>query len=225
MGIWEALSEFGPVAFVRSYPRTFIITAALVVPAIVLTAALGGFAEAEEHGAPTVPVGDTVETQVAEVTVSRAEVTRTQPGFDTPAGDRDFLQLRVRVRALADQPVSSSMLSNAVTWPEKQQEREKLDIGKLMEKAANGKPKVTTREQPSSIVRLPDNSVPFSLNPGLTNDYVYVWELPKGTKLPRTVRFAVNDFEFAEVTTLRRTNAWLPDEAVARINVPVADRR
>lgn len=216
MKVWRSLGEGKTATFLRSYPKTSGIVAAIGIPAMAVVAMVGGFAEGE-GGPPKVAPGKAVEAMPFEVTIHDAAITSTPPGSTFRKSDRVYLRVRVHATSQADQPLTNTYLTNAVAWGDMARERDKFDLSKSMATAGE----IHTEEHARDVYRVDDNSYfTGGLNPGISADVYLVWELPK-ENLPKELTLTVQEHTFAEVTNMKEENRWLRGDGVAEVTLPV----
>lgn len=181
--------------------------AVLVLIAIVVTAALGGFRKAASRQSyPQYGISQTLHNGALSITPLRAWVARHKPG--SPVYDFDkkqYLVLQLRV-VNTTEASSKTYLSQDVVW--------------LPPEHTPGAEGVESRIELASH----DHSIGVDLHPRLPTDVDLVWELPPDRVLPARLTWGVLKRRFVEKAYLQGDAFWISDGPQAKLLLPVENR-
>ncbi|MFF0271541.1 hypothetical protein [Kribbella sp. NPDC004536] len=180
--------------------RTWTLSAGVVLLAI--SAAFGGLKKAGDE-TPHVDPGTAIDAGQFEVTVERAVIVADLKPLFTPDPGGVLIAVVTKLKVTDDTGTTPS-----------------LDLIRLI-----GVPGVKDTAGPIGSTNLRDATMNPVLTPDATEDVAFVWQLPKGTKLPAEINLTVQGYEHEDESILDHHEKWLPDKIVADSTVPVKDKR
>lgn len=181
------------------------IAAAVVLLAVIVTAALGGFRAAPKTSAKSEELGKRVATQALAVTPLRAWLDAKHPlGLADPTPPVDYLVLEADVENLT-QRSNNYFLASDLVWLTGQEDQK----GKRSD----------------ATYRVDDTTILGDLQPKLPVRVRMTWKLPRGQALASPVRFGLYARRYVEKTYLTGESTWLQDGPGMTLRLPVEDRR
>ncbi|HWD83709.1 MAG TPA: hypothetical protein VG497_32640 [Kribbella sp.] len=180
--------------------RTWTLSAGAVLLAI--SAAFGGLKKAGDE-TPHVDPGTAIDAGQFEVTIERAVIVRDLKPLFTPDPGGVLIAVVTKLKLTDDTGTTPA-----------------LDLIRLV-----GVPGVKDTAGPIGTTNLRDATMNPVLTPDAAEDVAFVWQLPKGTKLPTEVDLTVQGYEHQDESILDHHEKWLPDKIVADSTVTVKDNR
>ncbi|GAA1143590.1 hypothetical protein GCM10009630_47450 [Kribbella jejuensis] len=196
----EELPEFKDLKVRGRSVRTWTISAGVVLLAI--SAIFGGLKKAGDE-IPQVDPGTAIDAGQFEVTIQRAVIVPDLKPLFTPDPGGVLIAIVTKLKVTDD---------TGTTPPP--------DLIRLI-----GVPGVKDTAEPMGSTNLRDATMNPVLTPDAAEDVAYVWQLPKGTKLPTEVDLTVQGYEHEDESILDHHEKWLPDKIVADSTVKVKDNR
>jgi hypothetical protein len=196
----EELPEFQDLKVRGRSVKTWTISAGAVLLAI--SAAFGGLKKAGEE-TPHVDAGTAIDAGQFEVTIQRAVIVNDLKPLFTPDPGGVLIAVVTKLKVTDVTGTTPS-----------------LDLIRLI-----GVPGVKDTAGPIGSTNLRDETMNPVLTPDATEDVAFVWQLPKGTKLPTEVNLTVQGYEHEDESILDHHEKWLPDKIVADSTVKVKDNR
>lgn len=190
--------------------------AALLLLAVAVTAALGGFGKASAGDGSRLPVyaaGTTIQTGAMAITPLKAWRTLREPGTTRTdvASRHQYLVLRVKVENQIPETISSShYLAQDLLWLQ----------------TRDGK--VTGEVKAERFRRAGERgtaSLSADLQPGLPLTIDMVWKLPLDAPLSAPQQWGVLGRAFQAKVTFYGASGWGQQSPVAKLRLPVEDRR
>ncbi|HZX05106.1 hypothetical protein [Kribbella sp.] len=196
----EELPEFRDLKVRGRSVRTWSIGAGAVL--LVIAAAFGGLKKAGDE-TPHVSAGTAIDAGQFEVTLEHATVVKDLKPLFTPEPGGVLLAVVTKLK----------VTDNTGTTPP-------LDMIRLVGVAG-----VKDTAGPIGSTNLRDATMNPVLTPDATEDVAFVWELPKGAKIPAEVNLTVQGYQHVDESLLDHHEKWLPDKVVADSTVAVKDKR
>ncbi|GAA1612008.1 MULTISPECIES: hypothetical protein [Kribbella] len=196
----EELPEFQDLKVRGRSVKTWSIGVGAVL--LVIAAAFGGLKKAGDE-TPQVDAGTAIDAGQYEVTIQRAVIVKDLKPLFTPDPGGVLLAVVTKLKVTDDTGTTPS-----------------LDLIRLV-----GVPGVKDTAGPLGSTNLRDATMNPVLTPDATEDVAFVWQLPKGTKLPTEVNLTVQGYEHQDESILDHHEKWLPDKIVADSTVKVKDNR
>ncbi|NUR96230.1 MAG: hypothetical protein HOV67_13345, partial [Kribbellaceae bacterium] len=173
----EELPEFKDLKVRGRSVRTWTISAAVVLLAV--SAVFGGLEKAGDE-TPRVDPGTAIDAGQFEVTIQRAVVVQDLKPLFTPDPGGVLLAIVTKLKVTDD---------TGTTPPP--------DLIRLV-----GVPGVKDTAGPLGSTNLRDATMNPVLTPDAAEDVAFVWQLPKGTKLPTEVNLTVQGYEHEDESIL-----------------------
>jgi hypothetical protein len=196
----EELPDFKDLKVRGRSVRTWSISAGAVL--LVIAAAFGGLKKAGDE-TPYVDPGTAIDAGQFAVTVERAVLVKDLKPLFTPNPGGVLLAVVTKVKVTDD----------TGTMPP-------TDLIQLIGVAG-----IKPDAEPMGTTNLRDATMNPVLTPDAAEDVAFVWELPKGTKLPTQVNLTVQGYQHEDEDLLDHHEKWLPDKLVADSTVKVKDNR
>lgn len=177
---------------------------ALLLLAVLATAALGGFRQVPAGRASTLPMGApgaTVDTGLFAISAGDAWIAHTLPGRTYPTPGTHYLVVSLTVTHQGEADFGGAgMLRQDLVWV----------------RDGDGEP-----VSPETLLRADDGGFHVSLPPRLPMPVLAVWKHPEGAPVPGSVRIGALGRSFVPRTPLTTASAWAPGGPAGQWRLPV----
>lgn len=182
----------------------------LVLLAVVVTAALGGFRKAGPRKGSELPLlapGTVVDAGLFAISAGEGWTTDMAPGRSFPSTDEAFLVVPLQVTNQGDDDFGTSgKLQQDLFW---------------LRPGPNGRPDPLAVDH---FFRADGGGYGADLPPRLRVPLLAVWKLPAGAPTPPTIELGLVGRKFVERTALTTESAWNPSDPVAKWKVALEAR-